>query len=140
MSYQDYLRRRDNEMADQLGTCQHCGAKTPNVFGLRESEACTQCGYMAWRFTDLDIAYYEAWIAWNQVGGILRRDLSLFEHLKDTHLFAFAPSRSRGGRPARALRLGLRRHLLGGGRACTRVTLFHHALADARIQLQSGLR
>ncbi|HWP88130.1 MAG TPA: hypothetical protein VNM70_09640 [Burkholderiales bacterium] len=71
MSYQDYLRRRDNEMADQLGTCQHCGAKTPNVFGLRESEACTQCGYMAWRFTDLDIAYYEAWIAWNQVGGIL---------------------------------------------------------------------
>jgi len=71
MSYQDYLRRRDNEMADQLGTCTHCRKPVESVFGLRESEACPHCGYMAFRFTDKDVEYYEAWIAWNQVGGIL---------------------------------------------------------------------
>lgn len=71
MTYQDYLRRRDDEMADQLGTCTHCRAPVANVFGLRESETCGACGYMAFRVTDQDVAYYQAWIVWNQVGGIL---------------------------------------------------------------------
>lgn len=74
MNYHEYLRQRDQEMADQLGTCTHCRAPVPNVFGLRESETCARCGYMAFRATDKDVAYYKAWIAWNQVGGILYPD------------------------------------------------------------------